>query len=177
MKVRRAFQIMTYFYPTFDVAYALDLSRQFGLSLKKKIVNLSTGYASIFRLILGLSVNTPYLIFDEPVLGLDAQHRDLFYRLLIEKFMETSCTVVISTHLIAEVENLIDHTIILREGRILRDAPDRRIGVGRPAPISGPAGLVEAYLAGREILTSHALGGLKSVTFQGALTDPLPGWP
>ena len=69
MKVRRAFQIMTYFYPTFDVAYALDLSRQFGLSLKKKIVNLSTGYASIFRLILGLSVNPPSLIFDEPVLG------------------------------------------------------------------------------------------------------------
>lgn len=131
MKVRRAFQIMTYFYPTFDVAYALDLSRQFGLSLKKKIVNLSTGYASIFRLILGLSVNTPYLIFDEPVLGLDAQHRDLFYRLLIEKFMETSCTVVISTHLIAEVENLIDHTIILREGRILRDAPYGGIGGGR----------------------------------------------
>ena len=127
MKVRRAFQIMTYFYPTFDVAYALDLSRQFGLSLKKKIVNLSTGYASIFRLILGLSVNTPYLIFDEPVLGLDAQHRDLFYRLLIEKFMETSCTVVISTHLIAEVENLIDHTIILREGRILRDAPTEEL--------------------------------------------------
>ena len=173
IKVRRAFQIMTYFYPTFDVAYALDLSRQFGLSLKKKIVNLSTGYASIFRLILGLSVNTPYLIFDEPVLGLDAQHRDLFYRLLIEKFMETSCTVVISTHLIAEVENLIDHTIILREGRILRDAPTEELVAGA-CTISGPAGLVEAYLAGREILTSHALGGLKSVTFQGALTDPLP---
>ena len=173
MKVRRAFQIMTYFYPTFDVAYALDLSRQFGLSLKKKIVNLSTGYASIFRLILGLSVNTPYLIFDEPVVGLDAQHRDLFYRLLIEKFMETSCTVVISTHLIAEVENLIDHTIILREGRILRDAPTEEL-VSGACTISGPAGLVEAYLAGREILTSHALGGLKSVTFQGALTDPLP---
>ena len=167
MKVRRAFQIMTYFYPTFDVAYALDLSRQFGLSLKKKIVNLSTGYASIFRLILGLSVNTPYLIFDEPVLGLDAQHRDLFYRLLIEKFMETSCTVVISTHLIAEVENHIDHTIILRE------APTEEL-VSGACTISGPAGLVEAYLAGREILTSHALGGLKSVTFQGALTDPLP---
>ena len=87
--------------------------------------------------------------------------------------METSCTVVISTHLIAEVENLIDHTIILREGRILRDAPTEEL-VSGACTISGPAGLVEAYLAGREILTSHALGGLKSVTFQGALTDPLP---
>ena len=53
------------------------------------------------------------------------------------------------------------------------DAPTEEL-VSGACTISGPAGLVEAYLAGREILTSHALGGLKSVTFQGALTDPLP---
>ena len=39
---------------------------------------------------------------------------------------------------------------------------------------SGPAGLVEEFLSGREVLTSHSLGGLKSVTFRGALTEPLP---
>lgn len=173
MKVRRAFQVMAYFYPHFDLDYALDLSRQFGLSLKKKIVNLSTGYASIFRLVLGLSVNTPYLFFDEPVLGLDAQHRDLFYRLLVEKFIDTPCTVVLSTHLIAEVENLIDHTIILREGKILQNAPTEDLMAGA-STLSGPAGLVEEFLSGREVLTSHSLGGLKSVTFRGALTEPLP---
>ena len=72
--------------------------------------------------------------------------------------METSCTVVISTHLIAEVENLIDHTIILREGRILRDAPDRRIGVGRLHHLR-PGGIGGSIPGrAREILTSHALG-------------------
>lgn len=102
MKIKRALHTMTYFYPDFDLRRAHGQAKQFGLSLKKKIPALSTGYSSIFRLILGLSVNTPYVIFDEPVLGLDAQHRELFYRLLVEKFMAQSCTILLSTHLISE---------------------------------------------------------------------------
>lgn len=62
MKVKRAFRTMAYFYPEFDLDYAQNLAQQFGLSTKKKITALSTGYASIFRLILGLSVNTPYVV-------------------------------------------------------------------------------------------------------------------
>ena len=77
MKVSSAFDAAAIFYPGFDRTYAEKLANKFGLSLKKKIKTLSTGYASIFRLILGLSVDVPYLIFDEPVLGLDAQHRDM----------------------------------------------------------------------------------------------------
>ena len=152
---------------------AAKLAKQFGLSLKKKIPALSTGYSSIFRLILGLSVNTPYVIFDEPVLGLDAQHRELFYRLLVEKFMAQSCTILLSTHLISEVENLIDHTIILREGRILRNAPTEEL-LTSAYTLSGPAGLVEQYTEGKQILTSHSLGGLKTVTLQEESTEPLP---
>lgn len=156
MKIKRALYTMTYFYPDFDLRRAHGLAKQFGLSLKKKIPALSTGYSSIFRLILGLSVNTPYVIFDEPVLGLDAQHRELFYRLLVEKFMAQSCTILLSTHLISEVENLIDHTIILREGRILRNAPTEEL-LTSAYTLSGPAGLVEQYTEGKQILTSHCL--------------------
>lgn len=173
MKVKRAFRTMAYFYPEFDLDYAQNLAQQFGLSTKKKITALSTGYASIFRLILGLSVNTPYVVFDEPVLGLDAQHRELFYRLLVENFMDQGATFIISTHLIDEVENLIDHTIILREGKILRDAPTEEL-VSTAYSLSGPASLVDQYAAGKEILTAHNLGGLKTVTLQGEITEPLP---
>ena len=139
----------------------------------EKITALSTGYSSIFRLILCLSVNTPYLIFDEPVLGLDAQHRDLFYRLLVEKFAQGDSTILLSTHLISEVENLIDHTIILREGRVLRDAPTEEL-MANAYTVSGPAGLVDDYAAGRQVLTAHALGGLKTVSIQGRPEGSLP---
>ena len=139
MKVKRALDTAELFYPDFDRAYAENLAKQFELPLNKKINSLSTGYGSIFRIVLGLSVNTPYVLFDEPVLGLDAQHRDLFYKLLVRKYAESPCTMVISTHLIAEVADLIEHTIIIRKGRILQDAPTEALTAACWA-VSGPAG-------------------------------------
>ncbi|MCF0123069.1 MAG: ABC transporter ATP-binding protein, partial [Ruminiclostridium sp.] len=165
-KVNKIFKLVPLFYPTFDADYARNLAAQFGLPLNKRLTALSTGYASIFRLILGLSVNAPYVLFDEPVLGLDAQHRELFYRLLVEKYAEGHSTFLISTHLIAEVENLIEHTFILREGRVLRDAPTEDL-LANAYSISGPAGLVDTYTADKTVLTGHNLGGLKTVSIQG----------
>ena len=173
MKVKRALQVAASFYPDFDQDYAMKLAEEFNLPLKKKIVSLSTGYASIFRLVLGLSVNAPYILFDEPVLGLDAQHRDLFYRLLIEKYSQDPCTVLISTHLIAEVEHIVDHTLILRDGKLLRDAPTEDLMENTYA-ISGPAGMVDRYTENKTVLSSHSLGGLKTVSIQGQPDPDLP---
>lgn len=173
MKVKRALDTAELFYPDFDRAYAEDLARQFELPLNKKINSLSTGYGSIFRIVLGLSVNTPYVLFDEPVLGLDAQHRDLFYKLLVQKYAENPCTLVISTHLIAEVADLIEHTVIIRKGRILQDAPTEALTAACWA-VSGPAGLVDGWAAGRNVLTTTALGGLKTVCVRGAVEEELP---
>ena len=162
MRVKRAFDAAALFYPNFDRVKAEDLAEQFGLSLKQKINRLSTGYGSIFRLILGLCVNTPYVLFDEPVLGLDAQHRDLFYRLLLQSYAETPRTIVLSTHLIDEVADIVEHTVIIRRGRVLQDAPTEELTAGA-CTISGPAGAVDAYTAGKEVLTQRQLGGLKTV--------------
>ena len=173
MKVLRAFRTAACFYPNFDLDRAVDLAGQFALPLKKKIPALSTGYSSIFRLILGLCVKTPYVFFDEPVLGLDAQHRELFYRLLVETFLSRPCAILLSTHLISEVENLIDHTFILREGRVLRDAPTEEL-LAAAYTLSGPAALVDQYLQGKEVLTAQSLGGLKTAAVQGTPEEPLP---
>lgn len=167
MKVARAFEVTAMFHPGFDMAAAHDLAGKFGLNVKKKITALSTGYASIFRLVLALSVNTPYLLLDEPVLGLDAQHRDMFYRILMEKYAESPSTVVISTHLIQEVQNLVEHAVILRDGCIIKDTPVDELMAGAHT-VSGPAARVDAYAAGRRVLSEHALGGLKTVCVQGA---------
>lgn len=166
MKVKRAFFTAALFYPAFDREYAEKLAVKFGLSTKKKIKALSTGYASIFRLILGLSVNTPYLIFDEPVLGLDAQHRDMFYRILLEKYAENPCTIIISTHLIFEAADLIEHAIIIRDGRILKDCPREDL-TADVYTVSGPTALVDNYIEGKHILTSNTLGGLKTACVEG----------
>lgn len=173
MKVKKAFAIAQLFHSEFDRAYAESLAQKFDLKINKKITSLSTGYASIFRLILGLSINTPYLIFDEPVLGLDAQHRDLFYRLLVKKYADHPCTVIISTHLIAEVANLIEHTVIIRDGKIIKDCTAEELMIAAYS-VSGPAGLLDSYLQGKHILSSNVLGGLKTACVQGKPEAKLP---
>ncbi len=168
MRVSRAFDTALLFYPNFDREYADKLAAKFELKTKKKIQSLSTGYASIFRLILGLCVNTPYLFFDEPVLGLDAQHRDMFYRCLLEKYALNPCTIVISTHLIAEAANVLEHAIIIRSGRILKNCPTEEL-TANAFTVSGPAGAIDEYIKGKHVLSTTVLGGLKTASVQGQI--------
>ncbi|PKM48616.1 MAG: ABC transporter ATP-binding protein, partial [Firmicutes bacterium HGW-Firmicutes-6] len=119
MTCNEAFKWTKRFFKDFDLDYALNLANQFKLNTRKKIRSLSTGYNSIFKIITALSVNTPYVLFDEPVLGLDANHREMFYRLLIEKYSDNAFTAIISTHLIDEIANLLEYVMIIKNGEIL----------------------------------------------------------
>lgn len=166
MKVERALKTAKLFYPSFDMDYAKAIAERFGLDTKKKIKTLSTGYSSIFRLVLALSVNTPYILLDEPVLGLDAQHRDMFYKLLLEKYAENPCTIVISTHLIQEAASLIEHAVIVREGKIMKNVPAEELLTGA-FNVSGPAGAVDEYVKGRRVISESVIGGLKTVCVEG----------
>lgn len=166
MKVKAALKITADFIPSFDLELAMELAQKFGLPMNKKVKALSTGYSSIIRLVLALSANTPYVIFDEPVLGLDAQHRDMFYRLLMEHCGGGGQTVILSTHLIQEAAPLIEHAVIIKGGKILRDASAEEL-TGAAHTVSGPAGLVDGYIAGRQVLNTTAIGGLKTACVEG----------
>ncbi len=167
MRVHRAFHWAGSFYPAFDEGYARGLAEDFGLNLKSKITGLSTGYRSIFKLILALSVNVPYVLLDEPVLGLDANHRELFYKRLLEKYAERPFTVVLSTHLIEEVANLIEDVIIIKEGEVLRQESREKLLSGGYT-VSGGAAAVETYIQGRKVLGVDSLGGLRTAYVLGS---------
>lgn len=166
MKVKGALKITADFIPSFDLELAMELAEKFGLPMNKKVKALSTGYSSILRLVLALSAGTPYVIFDEPVLGLDAQHRDMFYRLLMEHCGGGGQTVILSTHLIQEAAPLIEHAVIIKGGKILRDASAEEL-TGAAHTVTGPAGLVDGYIAGRQVLNTTAIGGLKTACVEG----------
>lgn len=166
MKVKAALKITADFLPSFDLELAMELAKKFGLPMNKKVKALSTGYSSIIRIILALSAGTPYVIFDEPVLGLDAQHRDMFYRLLMEHCGGGEQTVIISTHLIQEAAPLIEHAVIIKDGKILRNAPAEELK-GAAHTVTGPAGLVDGYISGRRVLNTTSIGGLKTVCVEG----------
>lgn len=166
MKVKRIFTVTKDFYPAFDMDYALKLSELFGLSLKQKAVKLSTGYKSILRNIIALSVNTPYVFFDEPVLGLDANHRELFYKILIETYINRPFTAVISTHLIEEAANLIEHVIILKNGKVIIDEPKDDF-LCKGYMVSGPSAFVDDYIKSKHVIGFDVLGGLKTAYILG----------
>jgi len=174
-RVRDSIAWASAFYPNFDKKLAHELAARFNLPLKKKITALSTGYTTIFKIVIALSTNAPFLLLDEPVLGLDAQHRDTFYKLLVERYSENPCTIIISTHLIQEVANLIEHCVIIKDGRIIKDAPSEELMTGGYT-ISGSSDLVESYLIGKEVLSINALGGLKTAAVNGEppSADSLP---
>ncbi len=162
MKIKNIFKWSANFYPDFDIPYAMRISEKFGLDVNKKSKALSTGYSSILKCVISLSVNTKYVFFDEPVLGLDANHRDLFYRLLIEKFSEEPFTAVVSTHLIDEVASIIEDVIIIEQGRVLRqDSCEQLLKNGYT--ISGRAADVDSFIIGKQILSADSIGGLKTV--------------
>lgn len=174
MKVKDAFRWTKNFYPSFDEAFAVNLAGSFQLNLNGKIRGLSTGYASIFKLVTALSVNVPYVLLDEPVLGLDANHRDLFYRVLLAKYGEKPFTVVLSTHLIEEVSSVLEEVVILKNGRVLCEESQEKL-LARGYAVSGAAGLVEAYIAGKEVLSVDAIGGLRTAYVLGkAEPEALP---
>lgn len=174
MKVKKALRWAKSFYPNFDEAYAFRMAEAFGLSLNAKMKGLSTGYSSIFKLVVALSVNVPYVFLDEPVLGLDANHRDLFYRMLLEKYTGNPFTIVISTHLIEEVSGLVEEVVIIKNGSVLRSQSREEL-LGGGYTISGTAALVDAYIAGREVLGQESLGGLKTAYLLGrASKEELP---
>ena len=114
MKISEIFTWSREFYKAFDSAYANELAERFQLDTRKKCKGLSTGYSSIFKIIIALCVNTPYVLLDEPVLGLDANHRELFYKTLVERYCEHPATYVISTHLIEEASGVIEDIVILK---------------------------------------------------------------
>lgn len=166
MRVKTAFDWAGQFYPSFDRAEASALAERFDLNQKSKINKLSTGYGSIFKLVLALAANTPYLLLDEPVLGLDAQHREMFYKLLLEKYAANNCAVIFSTHLIYEAAYMVERAVILRKGQVLKDAPVEDL-TAEAFTVSGPAGTVDAYLAGRVVLNETTIGGLKTAAVEG----------
>ena len=161
------------FYPGFDGEYAGQLADTFGLPEKKQLKNRSTGYLTIAKLIAALASNAPYTLFDEPVLGLDANHREVFYRQLIESYSRQPRTILISTHLIEEVADIIEQVVIIKAGKILLDRPAeevKRMGY----TVSGRAEAVDAYCTGRDVLSVDTLGGLKTACILGK-AEEAPG--
>jgi ABC-2 type transport system ATP-binding protein len=158
-----------WFFRNWDSEYANRLVEDFRLPTNRRIKKLSRGQLSAVGVIVGLASRAPLTFFDEPYLGLDAVARQIFYDRLLEDYAEHPRTVVLSTHLIDEVSNLLEHVLVIDGGRIIIDEEAENVR-GSATTVVGTRTAVDSFVGRREVLHREGIGGLASVTI-GAL-DP-----
>src|SRR5690606_7550110 len=107
--------------------------------------------------------------FDEPYLGLDAVARQIFYDRLLEDYSEHPRTIILSSHLIDEVANLIERVIVIDDGRILLNEETDAVR-DRAVTVVGDAAQVDSWVGDREVLHRESLGRVASVTVLGHLS-------
>lgn len=173
LKVKELFKWINRFYDSFHLELAFEIAEKFNLDLNKRFKALSKGYQSIFKLTVALSLQVPYVIFDEPVLGLDANHRELFYELLLKDYEKNERTIIIATHLIEEVANLIEEVVLIDKGKILLQENVNSLlesGYG----VSGLSSEVDAYCKEKNVIGYEELGNLKIAYVLGEKTPLSP---
>jgi ABC-2 type transport system ATP-binding protein len=167
-KPLHAFRSARLFFPHWDESFAQRLIADFQLPLNRRIKKLSRGQLSAVGVIIGLASRAEITFFDEPYLGLDAVARQIFYDSLLEDYSVHPRTVILSSHLIDEVSNLIERVLLIDRGRILMDETTDAVR-DRAATIVGDLAVVEDFVRDREVIHRESLGRVTSVTVLGAL--------
>ncbi len=164
-----ALRIAAMFFPHWDQSFADRLVAEFRLPMRRRIKKLSRGQLSAVGVIIGLASRAEITFFDEPYLGLDAVARQIFYDRLLEDYSEHPRTIILSSHLIDEVANLLERVIVVDGGRIVMDEETDAVR-GRAAVLTGDARAVEPFTVGREVLHRENLGTVTAATVLGPLT-------
>lgn len=171
-KVSHVLRTAPWFHAGWDAEFARRLVGEFRLPVKTPIKKLSRGQLSAVAIVVGLASRAPVTFFDEPYLGLDATARGIFYDLLLQDYMEHPRTILMSTHLIDEAANLLEHVVVLQDGRKILDSSVEE-ATASAFTLSGTATAVAEAAGDRQVLRTQALGGLRSVTIDGAPDDRL----
>jgi ABC-2 type transport system ATP-binding protein len=169
-KVCHALRAASWFYPNWSSEVADALLRDFDLPGKRAIKKLSRGMRSALGIVIGLAAQAEITLFDEPYAGLDAVARQLFYDRLLASYVDNPGIVVLSTHLIDEVADLLEHVVMIDHGRIVLNAATDDVR-GSATTVSGPIAAVEEFVDGRRTWDRRRMASHESVVVAGTLDD------
>lgn len=168
--LKHAIRAAAIFYPHWSQQTADRLIELFRIPTKPIIKKFSRGQLSSLGIVLGLASRSPITFFDEPYLGLDATARHIFYDELLQDYAAHPRTVILSTHLINEMDRLLERVVILDRGRVVRHADVEELR-GGSYQVAGRAAAVDEFVRGREALSTRSIGGLGTAVVQGVLSD------
>ena len=122
MKVSQVITFFEEFYPNFNKEKAIKLLEDLNLDLNQKISHMSKGMQEKLQLVLVMSREAELYILDEPLGGVDPATRDYILDTILTNFHE-GASVLISTHLIADIEKILDEVIFMDQGKIILTSP------------------------------------------------------
>src|SRR6195952_1592378 len=147
LQLKHVLRAASWFSPNWDATLAASLVEDFALPLNRRVKKFSRGMTSAVGIVMGIAARAELTFFDEPYLGLDAVARQTFYDRLLADYAEHPRTIILSTHLIDEISHLLEHVLVMDDGRIIIDSPADDLR-GSATTVAGLASAVDAFTAG-----------------------------
>jgi ABC-2 type transport system ATP-binding protein len=122
LRVDQAIDFVAGVHPRFRRDRALALLAKTQITGKRRMRELSKGMKTLVHLALTMAIDARLLVLDEPTLGLDILARRSFYDALVNDYMDSTRTILITTHQVEEVENLLTDVLFIDKGRIVLDS-------------------------------------------------------
>lgn len=145
------------FYEKWDMNFAKRLFDYFSFQEKQLHKNLSKGKKSTFNVIFGLASRCALTMFDEPTTGMDAAVRKDFYRALLKDYLAHPRAIIISSHHLNEIEDLLEDVLLIDQGKQylhlpIEDLQEYALG------LTGKTAIVKQWIANKEILFISRIG-------------------
>jgi ABC-2 type transport system ATP-binding protein len=159
--------------PRWDDAVHRERLIGLGIPLEQRIGRLSGGQQAQVALALALGKRPQLLLLDEPVASLDPLARRQFFQTLMEEVANAEMTVVLSSHLLDDLDRSCDHLVLLSGSRVQLSGPTEELIAGHKA-LTGPAERVPAIAAQHTVVQSEASGRQARLLIRvgGPLHDP-----
>jgi len=157
LRVDHAIDFVAGVHPRFRRDRALALLAKTQITGKRRMRELSKGMKTQVHLALTMAIDAKLLVLDEPTLGLDILARRAFYDALVNDYMDDTRTILITTHQVEEVENLLTDVLFIDKGRIVLDSSLEDIAT-RYAAVAVAADQLEAARAEKPFHERPMLG-------------------
>jgi ABC-2 type transport system ATP-binding protein len=157
LRVDQAIDFVAGVHPRFRRDRALGLLAKTQITGSRRIRELSKGMKTQVHLALTMAIDARLLVLDEPTLGLDILARRSFYDALVDDYMDESRTILITTHQVEEVENLLTDVMFIDKGHIVLDCSVEEIAT-RYAAVTVTADHIDAARAEKPFYERRTLG-------------------
>jgi ABC-2 type transport system ATP-binding protein len=128
ISVAQAVDFVAGVHPRFDRKRAEEFLARTDIRMNKRVRQLSKGMVTQLHLALILAIDAKLLVLDEPTLGLDLLFRRSFYDNLLNDYFNKERTILVTTHQVEEIENILTDVLFIHRGKIALDTPMETLG-------------------------------------------------